>query len=171
MLGRIGGKFVQRDAKSQGMIGRENHVLAFQHDLGRIINRIGFDLLGDEVNETDAAPFTIGQKRVCLGDRSQPAGECLHELCRVRGPVQGLPRQRLQHGQRILDPVIQFPQQQPGFLGGISRAGDIDIDANGYKRPASTRAKTDPWKLRAATGRRMRREIRRCNPGYVPLRG
>ncbi|MCY1292977.1 hypothetical protein D9M70_422210 [compost metagenome] len=71
-----------------------------------------------------------------LGDRLQAAGKRGHEFGRVARLAKRLARKRLQHGQCVLDPMIELLEQEPSALRRSLLVGDIDRHADERKRIA-----------------------------------
>ena len=100
----------------------------------------GCELAESERREIGALPVGFDQEIVGIAERHEAALETLDELLRRRRAADRLMRDRLDDGERILDPVREFAKQQPllplpGFpLGDISRAFKSETTAGiGYE--------------------------------------
>ncbi len=120
---------MQDEAETDRLVRPQLHLVLVDLDLAVVVDRIGHDLLLEQHLQVDDAPFVVAEEPVRLRERLQPAGKGIHELDGIARLPEGLPRQRLQHGERVLDPVVELAQEQPLPLRGELPVGHVDIDA------------------------------------------
>ena len=87
-----------------------------------------------------AAPVLLGQDVVGLGQRHQPAGKRASRLRQAGGAAQGLAGDRLDHGKRVLDAVVELVDQQLALFLAALALGDVEADLHG----ADDAAGSDP---------------------------
>src|SRR5579883_352602 len=127
VFGGVGREFVHDQAERRRKVGRQQHRLAFQaHPVG-IFEQIGFELAARQRAEIGAFPFGLDEKIVRGGERRKTAAETGDEILPGIG-AQRLRGDRLNHGQRVLDAMGEFGEQQAlpllpfPALGNVLRA-------------------------------------------------
>ena len=97
---------------------------------------VGRDRLGDDRAQAGPLPVLAGQHVVGAGEREQAGlerGLRLVQRCRV---AQGLGRDGLHGGQRVLHPVVQLVDQKPLVLLRLLGLGDVARDRQELVRPS-----------------------------------
>src|SRR6185312_201772 len=112
VLSRIHGKLMQHEPERRRNPRWKNYIGARDAEAFGALTFVRFELASHERLEIGAVPLGLHQQIVRAGERGEAPAEGVDDIVHARRLARGLSCNRLHHGEDVLDPVIDLPDQE-----------------------------------------------------------
>ncbi len=115
VLRRVGRQLVDHQPEGRRLLGRQDDGRPLDAQPAGLLRRVRRQLPPRPLAEVGAAPIRVAEQGMGAGQRRDAAVEAIDEIL-SRAASQRLLRDRLDHGQRVLDTVGELAQQEALLL-------------------------------------------------------